>query len=180
MLVVSSLNFWPVVYYSLERRNHSISKASPALNPLTMNDDNSRYQKSATCYQLAQSVLKIGSVLAEWVGQGNCGWVSPSGWQCTVALAAGHRIALVGFFFLAQTAGKSIPLTLRFWHCKQCSVQMTALRLENPDYECSLMSGCGEAHKLAKYIWKEAVAQVSSTIRSAKVETQIEWSKKDL
>ena len=38
------------------------------LNPLAMNDDYSLNRNSAACYQLAQSVLKIGSVLAERVG----------------------------------------------------------------------------------------------------------------
>ena len=33
----------------------------------------------AACYQLAQSVLKIGSVLAERGGIGGGGWVHPSG-----------------------------------------------------------------------------------------------------
>ena len=37
-------------------------------NPLTTNDDYSRHRNSAACYQLAQSVLKIGSALAERVG----------------------------------------------------------------------------------------------------------------
>ena len=35
-----------------------------------MNDDYRDHRNSAACYQLAQSVLKIGSVLAERVGQG--------------------------------------------------------------------------------------------------------------
>ena len=43
------------------------------INPLTTNDDYSRHQNSAACYQLAQSVLKIGSALAERVGQGEVG-----------------------------------------------------------------------------------------------------------
>ena len=33
-----------------------------------MNDDYSHHQNSAACYQLVQSILKIGSVLAERVG----------------------------------------------------------------------------------------------------------------
>ena len=43
------------------------------LNPLTTDDTFWRHQILATCYQLAQSVLKIGSVLAERVGQGEVG-----------------------------------------------------------------------------------------------------------
>ena len=44
-----------------------------AVNPLTTNDDCSRHRNLAACYQLAQSVLKIGSTLAERVGQGEVG-----------------------------------------------------------------------------------------------------------
>ena len=43
-------------------------------NPLTTNDDYSRHRNSAACYQLAQFVLKIGSALAERVGQGEVPW----------------------------------------------------------------------------------------------------------
>ena len=39
-------------------------------NPLTTDDAFWRRQILATCYQLAQSILKIGSALAERVGQG--------------------------------------------------------------------------------------------------------------
>ena len=42
-------------------------------NPLTTNDNYSCHQNLAACYQLVQSVLKIGSVLSERVGQGE--WV---------------------------------------------------------------------------------------------------------
>ena len=38
-----------------------------------MNDDYRRHQNLAACYQLAQSVLKIGSALAERMGQGEVG-----------------------------------------------------------------------------------------------------------
>ena len=54
------------------------------LNPLTMNDDYSRHRNSAACYQLAQSVLKIGSALAERVGQGEvggCTALADSAWR---------------------------------------------------------------------------------------------------
>ena len=37
-------------------------------NPLTTNDNYSRHRNSAACNQLVQSILKIGSVLAERVG----------------------------------------------------------------------------------------------------------------
>ena len=42
------------------------------VNPLTT-DDASWRQILVTCYKLVQSVLKIGSVLAERVGQGEVG-----------------------------------------------------------------------------------------------------------
>ena len=44
-----------------------------SLNLLTTEDDYSRHRYSAACYLLAQSTLKIGSVLAERVGQGKVG-----------------------------------------------------------------------------------------------------------
>ena len=40
------------------------------INPLPTDDDFWRRQILATCYQLAQSVLKIGSALAGREGQG--------------------------------------------------------------------------------------------------------------
>ena len=43
------------------------------LNPLTTDDAFWRRQILATCYQLAQSVLRIGSALAERVEQGEVG-----------------------------------------------------------------------------------------------------------
>ena len=52
---------------------------SMLFNPLTMNDDYSCHQNSAECYQLAQSVLKIGSGLAERVGGGGGEGVHCSG-----------------------------------------------------------------------------------------------------
>ena len=50
------------------------------LNPLTMSDDYSHHRNSAACYQLVQSVLKIGSALAERVGQGEVGGTGRDGW----------------------------------------------------------------------------------------------------
>ena len=43
------------------------------INPLTINDTFWHCQILVACYQLAQSVLKIGSTLAERVGQGEVG-----------------------------------------------------------------------------------------------------------
>ena len=53
------------------------------VNLLTMNDDYSHHQNSATCYQLAQSILNIGSALAEQAGQrevGGCTALGDSAW----------------------------------------------------------------------------------------------------
>ena len=55
-------------------------------NPLTTNDDYSHHRNSTACYQLAQSILKIGSVLAERVGQGElamggCTALGDSAWR---------------------------------------------------------------------------------------------------
>ena len=53
----------------------------------------SRHRNSATCYQLAQSVLKIGSALTESVGQGEvggCTTLADSAWwllQLAIELA---------------------------------------------------------------------------------------------
>ena len=55
----------------------------------------SRHRNSAACYQLAQSVLKIGSALAERVGQGEvggCTALADSAWGL-LQLAWYHSIA---------------------------------------------------------------------------------------
>ena len=84
---------------------------SPALNPLTTNDDYSRHRNSATCYQLAQSVLKIGSALAERVGQGEVGG---STWRLLQLAVEKPWSAPGGPFvcFLAQTGIENAPFTL--------------------------------------------------------------------
>ena len=90
-----------------------ISLNDSLVNPLTTNEDYtcSRHQNPAACYQLAQSVLKIGSALAERVGQGEVGGataVADRAWRllqlaiekarsaldgrpCMAAVAAGYR-----------------------------------------------------------------------------------------
>ena len=57
-------------------------------NPLTTDDAFSRRLTLTTCYQLAQSVLKIGFGLAKRVGQGKMGGFTP-------LVAVGCRKALV-------------------------------------------------------------------------------------
>ena len=87
------------------------------INPLPTDDAIWRRQILAASYQLAQSVLKIGSVLAERVGQGEVG-------GCTaLADSALRRLQLPvekpwsmpgGPFvcFLAQTGVENAPFTL--------------------------------------------------------------------
>ena len=50
-----------------------VTLMSLLINPLTTDDTIWRRQFLAACYQLVQSVLKIGSALAERVGQGEVG-----------------------------------------------------------------------------------------------------------
>ena len=53
-------------------------------NPLTTDDAFRRRQILAACYQLAQSILQIGSALAERVGQGEvggCTALADSAWR---------------------------------------------------------------------------------------------------
>ena len=44
-----------------------------SLNPLTTDDEYNHHQNLAACYQLTQSILKIGFVLEEMVGHGEVG-----------------------------------------------------------------------------------------------------------
>ena len=106
------------------------SNISTLLIPLTTNDDYSHHRNSATHYQLLQSVLKIGSALAERGG----GWVGVTLWvtvhsscQCQV----GHSISgIVGSF---QSRGAFSGRRAR-------------------SIKCWVMTGCGQGHKLAKNI----------------------------
>ena len=58
--------------YSDHRNTETVVSRCKLINPLTT-DNYSCHQNSTACYQLAQFVLKIGSVLAERVGQGEVG-----------------------------------------------------------------------------------------------------------
>ena len=89
---------------------------SHRFNPLTTNDDYSRHRNSATCYQLAQSVLKIGSELAERVGQGKvggCTGMADSAWRLLQLAIEWAWSALDGLFFrfLVQTGVENGPFT---------------------------------------------------------------------
>ena len=86
-------------------------------NPLTTNDDYSRHRNSAACYQLAQSVLMIGSALAERVGQGEvsgCTALVGSAWQLLQLAIERAWSVLYGPFlcFLVQTGVENDPFTL--------------------------------------------------------------------
>ena len=86
---------------------HLETRLDTCFNPLTTNDDYSRHRNSATCYQLAQSVLKIGSAPAERVGQGEVGGataVADHAWRLLQLAIEKARSALDGplFCFLVQ------------------------------------------------------------------------------
>ena len=90
---------------------------SPTLNPLTTNGDYSRHRNSDACYQLVQSVLKIGSALAERVGQGEvggCTALADSAWRLLQLAIDRAWSALDGpfFCFLVQTSIENSPFTL--------------------------------------------------------------------
>ena len=66
-----------------------------AINPLTTGGTIWRRLTLAACYQLAQSVLKIGFVLAKKGGIGGGGRISARGAVHMAAALAGCSIALV-------------------------------------------------------------------------------------
>ena len=87
------------------------------INPLTTNDEFSRHRNLAACYQLAQSVLKMGSALAERVGQGEVGGataVADHAWRLLQLAIETARSALDGplLCFLVQTGVENGPSTL--------------------------------------------------------------------
>ena len=96
-----------------------VGKQKPNVSsPLSTNDEYSRHRKTAACYQLAQSVLKIGSVLAERVGQGEVGGynaLDDSAWWLLQLAIEWARSALGGplFCFLVQTSVEVVPSPCR-------------------------------------------------------------------
>ena len=87
------------------------------INPLPTNDAIWRRQILATCYQLAQSVLKIGSALAERVGQGEvggCTALADSAWRWLQLPVEKPWSMPGGLFvcFLAQTGVENAPFTV--------------------------------------------------------------------
>ena len=87
------------------------------LNPLPTNDALWHRQILAACYQLAQSILKIGSALAKRVGQGEVGGFTAlpdsAWWQLQLPVEKAWSMAGGPFVcFLAQT------------ECRKCSLQL--------------------------------------------------------
>ena len=90
------------------------------INPLTTDDTFWRHLTLAACYQLAQSVLKIGSALAELerVGQGEVGGCTPLGdsswWLLQLAVEKPWSVPAGWAFvcFLAQTGIENAPFTV--------------------------------------------------------------------
>ena len=111
------------------------------LNPLTTNDDYS-HRNLAACYQLAQSVLKIGSALAERVGQGEvggCTALADSAWRLLQLAIEWAWSALDGllFCFIVQTGVENGSFTLQglhFWLFRQLSVWRSVPWTEGLDY----------------------------------------------
>ena len=106
--------------------------SSQLLNP--SNDNYSCHPNSATCYQFVQSLLKIGSALAERVGhRKEKSWSAPGG----------------SFFcFVAQTGVENAPCTLLgILYNFQSGEVFSGRRALT--MECLLMSGCSEDHALA-------------------------------
>ena len=94
-----------------------MGKVDSRLNPLTTNDDYSRHQNSAACYQLAQSVLKIGSALAERVEKGEvggCTTLADSAWRLLQLAIERAWSVLDGPFFciFVQMSIENRPFTL--------------------------------------------------------------------
>ena len=90
---------------------------SNAFNPLTTDDAIWHRLTLAACYQLAQSVLKIGFVLAKKVGQGEVAGFQHGvlcTWQLAWLAVEKPWSALAGPFLtlLAQTGSGTTPLPL--------------------------------------------------------------------
>ena len=69
-------------------RFYQYNRSSILSNPLATYDNYSCHQNLAARYQLVQSALKIGSALAERVGQGEVGGCHPLGAWWLLQLAA--------------------------------------------------------------------------------------------
>ena len=128
---------YPTTFYNLYE-----DCALTGINPLTTNDAFLCCQFLAACYQLAQSILKIGSALAERVGQGEvggCTALAYSAWRL-LQLPVENPWSMPGGPFvcpLAQTDVENAPSTLyglHFWYFRQLLVRRSVLWSEGPDY----------------------------------------------
>ena len=128
---------------SMDLLSMSAYLLDPSLfNPLTTDDAVWRRQILAAPYQLAQSILKIGSALAERVGQGEVGGYTalPDSAWWWLQLPVEKPSSMTGgpfVCFLAQTGIENAPFTLQglhFWHFRQLLVQRSVLWSEGPDY----------------------------------------------
>ena len=102
-----------------------------ARNPLTTNDAFWRHLTLAACYQLVQSVLKIGSVLAERVEQeemGGCTPLADSAWRLLQLAVESPGQCLVGHL------SAFLHKRLHFWYFRQLLVRRSVLWSEGPDY----------------------------------------------
>ena len=79
-----------------------------------MNDECSCHRNLAACYQLVQSVLKIGSALAERMGQGECTALADNAWRLLQLAIESAWSALDGLFIFlfVQTSVENGPFTL--------------------------------------------------------------------
>ena len=100
---------------------HSLIKTysewSMVVNPLTTDDTIWCCQILAACYQLAQSILKIGSALAEMMGQGEVGGCTalPDSARWWLQLAIEKPWSMMGgafVCFLAQIGVENALFTL--------------------------------------------------------------------
>ena len=108
-------------------------------NPLTTDDAFWRRQFLATCYQLAQSVLKIGSALGERAGKGEvggCTALANSAWG-PLQLPIEKPWSMPGEPFvclLAQMGVENAPFTLYGLHFRQLLVWRSVLWSGGPEY----------------------------------------------
>ena len=112
----------PSIWFSNSYGCYTLNSDNPKIsirksNPLTMNDNYSRHQNLAACYQLARSISKIGSALAERVGQGEVGGyttLADSAWWLLQVTIERAWSALDGLFFclLVQISVENSPFTL--------------------------------------------------------------------
>ena len=102
---------------SHQHRTYFENQNNNFVNPLTTDGAIWRCQILAACYQLVQSILKIGSALAERVGQGEVGGstaLPDSAWW-RLQLPVEKPWSMTGgpfVCFLAQTGVENAPFTL--------------------------------------------------------------------